>query len=388
MRMGWLAGLGGVVAAAALGWAGYSFWWQSGGDGAFGAVDGYVFVADGSAPQLALINAADDSFAGTLNLPFIADQVLVSRAISRVILSNREQNLISILDLPTRAMEANFRLPLRPDVMVLSPDGLRLAVADTEAGKIAFINFIDGTLGTVIEGLNRPSKLTFDADGVVLFVVDDATAELKMLHARRGEMLESISLRESGVVPGDAEMSALTRTPDGRSGIITDARRDRAYVINFREWQVQSVIPLGKQPGRAYGTADGQFMLVANAGSQTLSIIATDRFAVVATLPGVADVTSIATGFFETLAYVISRSDQKAVVIDMETLTVAGEVALQGIPGEAIADADGKKIYVPLGGVGELALIDIYGKKIGHTIAGMPAAPGAPTMAATNNYCH
>lgn len=377
-----------VVVLAAAGWAGYRYFWQAPGDAVFGAIDGYVFLANGNAPEVTVIDAKTDKLAGTLALPFVADQALVSRAIMRLIVSNRAERLVAIVDLPTRAVEANFRLPLTPDVMVLSPDGLRLAVADTEGGKIGLINFIDGTMNAVIDGLNSPSKMTFDADGVVLFVMDDKEAEIKMINARKGEILPALSLREAGVVPGAADLSALTRTPDGRRGFVTDALGGKGYVISFRDWTVTKTLELGGTPSRAYGTADGQFMLVANTGSRTISLISTERFDVVATLPGVGDVTSIATGFFETLAYVISRDEKKAVIIDLQTLELAGEVALEGVPGQAVADEDGKKLYVPLGGTGKLALIDVYNKKIGHIVTGTPTAPGSPAMAASNNYCH
>ena len=388
MRMKLAMVVAAVAVLAAVAWGGYRYFWQSPGEAVFGAIDGYVFIANRDAPEVAVIDAKKDTLAGTLALPFVADQALVSRAIMRLIVSNRAEKLVAIIDLPTRTVEANFRLPMTPDVMVLSPDGLRLAVADTEGGTIGLINFIDGTLNAVIDGLNAPAKMTFDADGVVLFVIDDAEAEIKMINARKGELLPPLSLREAGAVPGATDLSALTRTPDGRRGFVTDALGGKGYVISFRDWTVTKALDLGKTPSRAYGTADGQFMLVANTGSRTISLISTELFEVEATLPGVGEVTSIATGFFETLAYVISRDEKKAVIIDLQTLELAGEVALDGVPGQAVADEDGKKLYVPLGGTGKLALIDVYNKKIGHIITGTPSAPGSPAMAASNNYCH
>lgn len=372
-----------VAVLAALGG-----WWLLLPEKGFGAIDGYVFLANGAAPEASVIDATTDALVGTVALPFVPDQLLVSRTLMRLLVLNRAEGVLAVVDLPTGAVEQRIGLGISPDLMVLSPDGLRLALTDIQAGKVALVNLIDITLTGVVEGLSRPAGLTFSADGIELFVSDDAAGEIKRIQVARAELLAPVSLVAAGVVPGAAALSALTRTPDGRMGFVTDAVGAKGYVIALRDWTVAKVIGLGNAPSRAYGTADGQFLLVANTGSRSISVIATDRFDVVATLPGVGDVTSIATGFFETLAYVISAGEQKAVVVDLETLTLAGEVALEGVPGQAVADVDGKKIYVPLGETGELALIDVYNKRIGHLISGTPTAPGAPAMAASNNYCH
>jgi len=372
-----------VAAVAALGG-----WWLLAPEKGFGAIDGYVFVADSTAPQASVIDAVSDALVGSVALPFVADHLLVSRALMRLLVLNRAEGVLAVVDLASGAVEHRIALGIAPDRMVLSPDGLRLAAPDVAAGKVALVNIADLSLTAVIEGMHRPEALTFSADGTELYLADNAQAAVVRIKVASGEMLAPLDLAGAGVVPGAAALSALTRTPDGRMGFVTDAVGGKGYVIDLRDWQITKVIGLGNAPSRAYGTADGQFLLVANTGSRTISVIATDRFAVVATLPGVGDVTSIATGFFETLAYVVSAGERRAVVVDLETLTVAGEVALDGVPGQAVADVDGKKLYVPLGGVGKVALIDVFNKRIGDLIIGTPAAPGAPAMAASNNYCH
>ncbi|WP_372838757.1 hypothetical protein [Phaeovulum sp.] len=383
--------IGAAVVLAAL--AAWGLWREFGpGSGSgtvhFGSVDEYVFIANESAPEIAVIDAKSDRLVGTRTLPFVPDQLLVSLAKLRLVVLNRAEHLVALVDLPSGAVEARFDLEIVPDLMVLSPDGRALAVADTEAGKIALINLVDETLFGIVEGLNAPSKMTFGSDGGALYVIDDSEAEIRRIDVATASLLAPASLREAGAVPGEVNLSALTRTPDGRMGLVTDALGGKGYVIDVRDWNVVRTISLGNAPSRAYGTADGQYLLVSNTGSRTISVIASDRFDVVATLPGPGDITSIATGFFETLAYVISANERRAVVIDLESLTVAGELALEGVPGQAVADADGRKLYIPLGEVGELALIDVFNKRVGHLITGIAVAPGAPAMSASNNYCH
>jgi YVTN family beta-propeller protein len=129
-------------------------------------------------------------------------------------------------------------------------------------------------------------------------------------------------------------------------------------------------------------------MMVANNRDRTISIIDTGALEVVATLPGAADVTAINTGWFESVAFVISRSENKAVVLDLMKLKKVGEIPLLSEPGPGVVTPDGKKLYVALRGSNRVAVIDTRERKVTSMISGVGHEPSDATMARSNNYCH
>ena len=373
-----------VIAALAAG-VGYWFWPSTSAPVVYGNLHGYAFLPAGDAPEMAVLSAVDDTYVGKVALPFVPDSVLVAPQVLRIVLISEATRTIAFYDLQRQAVDGTLTLDFVPANPVLSPDGLQLAVADMQAGVVGFVDLVAGVLRARTNGLSQPEHMAFDGDSTLVFVPDNAAHEIVVIDSGDGNRWDPIPL-PTGSAPAD--LSALTRTPDGRFGLVSDTGSGRVHVIGFYAWAVIRTLEVGAGPGRAYGTADGQFMLVASEGDASVTVIDTDAFDIVARLPGMRGVTSIATGFFENLAYVISETEEAAVVIDLARLAVVGRLELPGRPGIAVADIDGKKIYVPLTGSGKLALIDVHKIEVAKIFPKLVQAPHVALLAATNNYCH
>ncbi|MBW6507653.1 MAG: YncE family protein [Rhodobacteraceae bacterium] len=377
--------LGAAVIALLAAAAAYWLWPARPVPVVFGNLHDYAFLPSGEMPEMAVLSAADDTYVGKVTLPFVPDTVLVAPQVLRIVLISEATRTIALYNLQRQAVESTLTLDFVPANPVLSPDGQQLALADMQAGVVGFVDLVAGVLRARTDGLSLPEHLAFDGDSTLLFVPDNAAHEIVVIDSGDGNRWDPILL-PAGSAPAD--LSALTRTPDGRFGLVSDAGSGRVHVIGFYAWAVIRTLEVGTGPGRAYGTADGQFMLVASEGDASVTVIDTDAFDIVARLPGMRGVTSIATGFFENLAYLISETEEAAVVIDLAKLAVVGRLDLPGRPGIAVADVDGKKIYVPLTGSGKLALIDVHKIEVAKIFPRLVQAPHVALLAVSNNYCH
>jgi YVTN family beta-propeller protein len=127
---------------------------------------------------------------------------------------------------------------------------------------------------------------------------------------------------------------------------------------------------------------------VPNNGDATVSVVSTSSLEVVATLPGAEDMTGINTGWFETLAFVIGRADNKLVVLDLVAMKAVGEIALPGTPETGVTSPDGKTIYVALSDTDQVAVIDVRRRQLVKTIDDVGDEPWGAAMAGALNYCH
>jgi YVTN family beta-propeller protein len=348
----------------------------------------YVVVQSAAAPEITLVNMYDETVAGTIALPAQPHQVVISNDLNRIVFSSRETRAVYTYNLATKAVDATIELPFVPENIVLSPDGLILAAADPAAGMVGILNLARKSLLPVIEGLNHPVNLSFDNDSSYVFVSDSVASEIKVFDALSGARLDPIKLSIGDADAGQNAVSAVTRSTSGLYGLSADSESGRMSIINFRDWREIQTIELGRNPTRPYGTSDGRFMLVANNDDRTVSILSTDYFDIEATLPGVSDVTSIVTGYLERVAYVVSASEKKAVIIDLIDMKAMGEVAFDGTPGPAVVDADGLKMFVALTDTNELAVVDMKTGRVSKKIPNVGHSPLGVTMSLTNNVCH
>jgi YVTN family beta-propeller protein len=358
------------------------------------APERYVFVPNRNSADVAVIDTATDTVRTRIAVGNVPHQVAISDVTGKLVASNTADDTISIVDLTT--LEAStLQLGHEPEHMELDPSGELLAVGNIAAGTVSLVALDQPLEIARIDGLFSPHDLTFSPDGSRLYVANLGADHVSVIDVAKAEVVDEIRVAESTVASGDAQADAefqgiinVTRTPDGRLGFAAHGEGNRLAVLDLRTGALKASIELGSLPWRAYGTADGRYMLVPNNGEATVSVISTSTLEEVARLPGAEDMTGVNTGWFETTAVVISRGEDKAVVYDLEAMAKVGEIALPGTPETGVTTPDGTKLYVALSGTGQVAVIDMRRRALVKMIDDVGDEPWGTTMLGALNYCH
>ncbi len=356
----------------------------------------YVYVPNRASADVAIIDTKSDSVVARVEVGNVPHQVVVSDVLGKFVASNTADNTISIIDLGSLKPDATIALDVEPEHMELAPGGGLLAVGNIGAGTVSLISLEENRELSRVSGLFEPHNLTFSPDGRLLYVANLGANHVSVVDVAAGEVVNEIPVADP-VPVASAESDAseeyqgiinVTRTPDGRLGFAAHGEGNRMAVIDLRTQRKVKSLELGELPWRAFSTADGRFMLVPNNGDSTVSVVSTSSLEVVATLPGAEDMTGVNTGWFETTAFVISRGEDKAVVLDLVEMKKAGEIALPGTPETGVTTPDGRKLYVALSGSDQVAVIDVRERRLVKTIADVGKEPWGATMVGALNYCH
>ncbi len=356
----------------------------------------YLYVPNRASADVAVIDTSTDEVVAKVPVGMQPHQVVISDSLGKLVASNTSDDTITIFDLQRFQVEATLTLGNEPEHMELSPGGSVLAVGNIGAGTLSLISLSENRELARVEGLLEPHNLTFSPEGDYVFVANLGANHVSVVSVAEGKVVKEIPVAEptplaSAADQGSAEYQGIinvTRTSDGRLGFAAHGEGNVLAVLDLRTKKTVKTLTLGELPWRAYSTADGRYMLVPNNGDQTVSVISTATLEVVATLPGAADMTGINTGWFETTAFVISRGEDKAVILDLETMRPAGEIALPGTPETGVTTPDGRKLYVALSEADKVAVIDIRARKVIKLIDGVGEEPWGATMVGAINYCH
>ena len=356
----------------------------------------YLYVPNRSSSDIAVIDHATQRLIARIEVGKVPHQVAVSDRLGKLVASNTADNTVSIIDLATLRTEATLTLDHEPEHMELSPNGLVLAVGNIGAGTVSLISLEEAREVARVDGLFEPHNLTFSADGSLLYVANLGAEHVSVVDVAEARVVNEIPVAEptalaakgSGTSEEYQGIINVTRTPDGRLGFAAHGEGNVMAVIDLRSQRKIKSLELGELPWRAYSTADGRFMLVPNNGDATVSVISTSSLEVVATLPGAEDMTGINTGWFETLAFVISRGENKLVVLDLVAMKAVGEIALPGTPETGVTTPDGKTLYVALSDTDQVAVIDVRRRQLVKTIDDVGDEPWGAAMAGALNYCH
>jgi YVTN family beta-propeller protein len=354
-----------------------------------------VFVPSRASAEVALIDSVRDVVIARVPVGQVPHQVAVSHELGLLVASNTADDTISVIDLESLAPRATIALDVEPEHMAIAPGGRLIAVGNIGAGTVSLVSLDEAREIARIPGFHQPHTLTFTGDGKRLYVANLGADLVTVVDVAKQKIVEEIRVGEPQLVasraPGDEEYQGVidvTPTMDGRLGFAAFGEGDSLAVIDLASGETLKTLPLGSLPWRAFPTTDGRYMIVPNNGDMTVSIVDARSLEEVARLPGAANMTGVNTGFFESVAFVISRGEDRLIVIDLERLEPAGEISLPGTPETGVTTPDGTKLYVALSGAGKVAVIDTRARKVLKLIDGVGEEPWGAHMTGAVNYCH
>lgn len=355
----------------------------------------YVFVPNRASADVAVIDSLTDQLVTRVEVGNVPHQVIVTDVLGKLVATNTQDNTISIIDLRSLEPAATLTLDVEPEHMELSPNGWLLAVGNIGAGTVSLISLKEERELARIDGLFEPHNLTFSPDGTLLYVANLGANHVSVIDVVGRRIIDEIPVAAPTVIGAlgaapEAYQGIInvTRTPDGRLGFAAHGEGGVLAVIDLTTGEQLKRIALGPMPWRAYSTADGRYMLVPNNGDATVSVIATSSLEVVATLPGAKDMTGVNTDLAGTVAFIISRGEDKVVVLDLAIMAKVGEIALPSSPETGVTTPDGAKLYVALSGSDRVAVIDVHAQQLVGMIDGVGEEPWGATMVGALNYCH
>ena len=355
----------------------------------------YVFVPNRASADVAVIDTHTDMVVAHVPTGRVPHQVAVSPILGKMAVTNTADNTVSVIDLATLVATTTVHLGHAPEHMAIDPSGEVLAVGNIGEGTVSLVSLREEREIARVGGLHEPHNMTFDPTGRRLYVGNLGASFVSVIDVPQARVAGEIAIGpDRALASRDAGEDTyqgiinVTATPDGSLGFAAYGEGDGMAVIDLESGRTLKTLSLGDTPWRAFTTTDGRYMIVPNNGDETVSIVSTETLAEVARLPGAADMTGVNTGWFDSLAFVISRGDDKVLVIDLDTMTPAGEIALPGTPETGVVTADGAKLYVALSDAGTVAVIDVRAKAVVATIEGVGAEPWGAHMAGAVNYCH
>ena len=348
----------------------------------FGAVARYVFIPSRNAPIVTVVDRDIDGVVGTLDVGLVPEQVVVSEATRKLVAVDGIARAVSVVELANGRRVA-IDLDFTPQWLIASPDGYVVAAADLSAGSVAFVELMRNRVVSRITGLSPIHDLMFGPDGAFLYVAVERSDGVGVVDVARGKLIEEIAV--SGL--RSAQAAGLTRSPSGRMGYVKAQGSRTISLVDLNNFRPVREIEVGRDALKAFPTGFGGYLVIPDNSERTVTIVANASLTVAAMLKGGAGMTTVHSGWFDTLALVPSATERKLLVYDLDRLSQAPDIPLPGSPGRGAVTQDGAKLYIALEDASKVAVIDLQRRVLLRTIA-VASNPVAAIMAKSFDVCH
>jgi len=217
------------------------------------------------------------------------------------IMPSGEGNTVSVVDLENEKIIDRIRLneygevPAAPAAIAITPKGDFIYTANYVTGKpnSGTVTKISTTTNTVVDrdsGFSGPFSITIDAKGNYAYLTNFGSNNF----APYGKTVSVINLKDNKVIKeintGGIQPAGFTITPDGKYGFVsnyntlysTGAPKFTGLTagqgtVNIIDLSTKSLVPItinvGQSPGSIIMSPNGQYAIVSNYTSNTVSII-------------------------------------------------------------------------------------------------------------------
>ena len=193
------------------------------GTAGFDDLDRLVFVANRTAPEIAVVDSASDRLIGHVVAAAIPHQFVLADQRNLLIASHLAPDALSIVDL--RADETRrLDLDVSPEQLAIGPASDVVAISSARDDALLLLSPGDEPAIRRIDALGQPGDLVFDRDGDFLLVASTATAEIAVIEVAAARVVERIALAAASVVPG----------PGGELGFALHGENGLVSVIDLR----------------------------------------------------------------------------------------------------------------------------------------------------------
>ncbi|MBK7403079.1 MAG: YncE family protein [Phycisphaerales bacterium] len=308
--------------------------------------------------------------------------IAVSPDAGTVVTTNQFSRNASVFDASSMAMLGYVDTGLRPGQVKITPDGTRAVVTNRDD---TFVRVIDlGSLTSADVTIStRGDQLEISPDGKYAYIAVVTSDGVWRVN------LQTLAVEGSKLATGDmggvgytgSQFSGMTLSHDGATLVTCNSFTDTLTLIDTSSWSVVATVAVGDFPTAATFSPDDSRIYATNRTDETVSIVSNAgagsvQIGVVGV--GAYPYTSVTNADGSKL-YVMNTSDKDIGVVDTASMSALGAIAVSETPIAILGDDAGGRVLVGIGAAsastngdvtqsGELAVIETASDTVVETV--------------------
>lgn len=317
----------------------------------------------------------------------LAVSIAASAHASTLLVANKSEATVSLLDLASGKVAATLPTGKGPHEIAVSPSGKRALISNygtrEEPGStLTLVDVPGGRVEKTIDlgELKRPHGMVFIAEGRAL-VTSEASKALLEVDVDAGKVLRSIAT-------GQEISHMVVVTPDGKRAFVANIGSGSVTAIDLAAGKSVGDVATGAGAEGIAVTPDGKQVWVTNRAADTVSVLDASTLAVVASVPSTAFpirakvtpdgrhvlVSNAKTGDLAVFSAADRSLERRVPLVLTGAIRTEGRLMTFGdssVPIGVLIEPSGKRAFVAHANADEISIVDLTEwKRIGSLTAG------------------
>ena len=331
----------------------------------------------GETPVATSTPSASATITATPSVPETATPTPTLSGAGLAYVSNSASHSVSVIDVGTNAVVNSIPVGTVPFGVAVDPAAMRAYVTNFFDRTLSIINTASNQVINTLSVGTLPRGVAVNSSGKRVYVANELSGTLSVIDTLTDDVT-SIAL---GGRPYGVDVNPVAE----EQVFVTDASAGILNVLNTAQGDITTV-SVGAAPFGVAVHPTGSFAYVANSGSDSVSIVASDTFEVSSVDVGDQPV-ALAVDPAGTRVYVSNFLDNSVSVIDTTNNQVMATIGVANGPLGISVNAEGTSVYVAALGADKVSVIDVATGGVSNIDVGSaPAAfgrfigPGTPTL--------
>lgn len=340
-----------------------------------------IFVADRLDPVIDVIDPRQHDRIHRLQAPSQVRRMVITPNAPLLLYSSPDQALLYTYNLQQRQWLTPLELPFVPDNLVLDPGGSKIGITNTTTGGFVLVSAYRQEIMLYLSEVPASGPVLFDPNDIDIYYSADASGSLGLIDT---------NLRRHAEIPlteGPVDLSAPSRSLDGRYLYVTDHSNGLVYNLNAFTRVVHKTFVAGQSPIRPYTTPAGLFLYVIDSAKGHWTAYDQNRFAAYTEAEFSPGMDLVAVGGLDRMNLFASTARNDYSLYDNANRRISGEGSFAGLPLQMLGSVDGKTAYIIFSDLAKLAVLDFENSDVQYIDATNNGA-AALGMGLSNNVCH
>jgi PQQ-dependent catabolism-associated beta-propeller protein len=190
-----------------------------------------------------------------------------------IYIANEDDGMVTVINAADGSVRGEIQIGVEPEGMAVSPDDT-IVVATSESTSMA--HFIDIKSLKVVANVlvdTRPRVARYTADGKEVWVTAEVGGTVSVIDANTHKVTQRLTFDIPGVRPELIQPMGVQFSKDGERAFVALGRANRIAVIDTATYKTESFILVGQRPWHLDFNADRTKLFTANGLSNDVTVI-------------------------------------------------------------------------------------------------------------------